>query len=172
MALALGGALWASVGATGLSWQHFFDSQSWLRDIGLGLAAGAGLAGAWFLLRLIPPLKALEKHIAEIVGQFHRSELWALCLLSGFAEELFFRGAMLPAWGIWVSAAAFGVAHLGPGRAGVLWAAVAALAGLGLGSLYLWTGTLVAPMIAHATVNGINLIRVTRRSSANHPEVE
>ena len=40
---------------------------------------------------------------------------------------------------------------------------MAALIGLGLGGLREWTGTLWAPAVAHAFVNGLNLYRITRR---------
>ena len=176
MVLGLAGAIWTSAAIDSAEhqpfWRLLFNPQSWHRDLGLGLAIGLGLALAWLGLRQLPWLAQLEQHIAQVVVQFHRSELWALCALSAFAEELFFRGAMQEAWCLWPSALVFGLAHLAPGRAGFLWALLAATAGVALGALYASTGTLLAPIAAHASVNVVNLARMIKTAPANHREVQ
>jgi len=53
----------------------------------------------------------------------------ALAVLSGFAEELFFRGAVQGAFGWLPATLAFAVLHSGPGKAFRLWILFAAIAG-------------------------------------------
>ena len=52
----------------------------------------------------------------------------------------------------------FGALHSGPRLIG--WAIFATLAGLLMGGLFLWTGGLLAPILAHALINGIQLWRM------------
>jgi membrane protease YdiL (CAAX protease family) len=91
------------------------------------------------------------------------SEVVALALLSGFAEELFFRGAVQGSWGWLPATVLFALLHTGPGPAFRLWTLFAAVAGLVLGALMIWRGNLLAPVVAHGLLNGINLGRLVRR---------
>lgn len=92
-------------------------------------------------------------------------------VLAPVAEELFFRGLALHAWlreyGRWValigSSAIFGLVHYGLNPVEGLvpdlqWLALPAVAGLVLGVLALRTGSLIAPITAHATMNAIPLL--------------
>jgi membrane protease YdiL (CAAX protease family) len=87
------------------------------------------------------------------------------------AEELFFRGLVLNAWkreyGIWPavigSSVLFGLVHFGLGPLEALPAALPILALLGSSGLIfallaVRTGSLVAPMAAHATNNAIPVV--------------
>lgn len=87
-------------------------------------------------------------------------EVLVLAVCSGISEEIFFRGVLLHDLGIVGSSLLFGLLH--PlGLAYVLWAAAA---GAGFGVLYLTTGSLVAPALAHGTYNLIALGYLRRRS--------
>jgi membrane protease YdiL (CAAX protease family) len=87
-------------------------------------------------------------------------EVLVLAVCSGISEEIFFRGVLLHEVGIVVSSVLFGLLH--PlGIAYVLWATAA---GAGFGALYLATGSLVAPALAHGTYNLIALGYLRRRS--------
>ena len=59
----------------------------------------------------------------------------------------------------------FGLMHLGPDRAWLPWTGFAVVMGLGFGALYILTGGLWAPIVAHVVINGVNLPRLARRSS-------
>ena len=89
-----------------------------------------------------------------------RSELpgfAAVSVTAGVCEELLFRGfvlwyldALLPAgWAIAGTVVVFGLGHAYQGARGVLFTAV--VGGVALAA-YLWTGSLVAPMVMHAAV--------------------
>lgn len=85
------------------------------------------------------------------------SDLIWVALLPGLSEELLFRGVMLPALGlnitaVVISSLCFGILHLsGPQqRAYVVWATVV---GLLLGYSALATGNLLVPLVAHILTN-------------------
>ena len=92
-----------------------------------------------------------------MLGRLRVSECIALALLSGVAEEAFFRGALQPQVGLWVASAAFALAHFAPRRDLWPWTLCSFAAGLALGLLFTWTGNLVAPIAAHALINAVNL---------------
>jgi len=77
--------------------------------------------------------------------------------LSSLGEELLFRGLLVPTVGVWLSAAAFGLAHQMKGPSRWVWAGWAMGVGLLLGSIFQLTGSLVGPLLAHALVNAANL---------------
>ncbi len=83
----------------------------------------------------------------------------AIASLSALAEELVFRGLLLPWIGLFPQALLFGVAHAqlsGPSR--WVWVAWASLVGLALGAMFELTGSLLGPMLSHALINGLNLL--------------
>ncbi len=97
-----------------------------------------------------------------MLGPLEGAEIVALALLSGLAEEIFFRGAMQAALGWPIATLAFALLHTGPGRAYRAWTLYAALAGLVLAGLVVWRGTLLGAIVAHAVVNGVNLKLLSR----------
>ena len=162
--LAIGGAIWvgARTGRIGLA--LFVDPAGWWVDLGLGLAAGGLLLGLWQLgLRLLPSAGALEDKLAEMLRGVEIPEVVALALLSGFAEELFFRGAVQGSWGWPIATILFALLHVGPGPTFRAWPIYAGLAGLVFAGLMEWRGNLLAPVLAHALVNAVNLGRLARR---------
>ncbi len=162
--LAIGGALWVGGQRGAIGIELFLDPRDWWLDLLLGLASGAALLGAWQLgLRLLPSARGLEEKLGELLAGVEQAELVALALLSGFAEELFFRGAMQQAWGWPVATLLFALLHVGPGAAFRSWTLFAALAGLLFAGLMLWRGNLLAPVVAHALVNAVNLGRLAGR---------
>lgn len=133
---------------------------AWARDLALGAGLGAIALGLWEALRRLPWAAQLETRLRALMAGISGSEVVALALLSAFAEELFFRGALQSAVGLFPAAMVFGLAHWAPGRGGLLWAGWAASLGLALGGLVLVTGALLAPMAAHALVNAVGLWRL------------
>jgi membrane protease YdiL (CAAX protease family) len=80
-----------------------------------------------------------------------------MAIASGIGEEIFFRGFLSVAIGIWLSAFAFGVLHQvrGSGRLG--WALSAFGVGVALGVIYALTGQLWGCIAAHIIINVVNL---------------
>jgi membrane protease YdiL (CAAX protease family) len=110
--------------------------------------------------RLSPAAREVENTLAQVLGPLTAAEAVALATLSGFAEELFFRGAMQDAWGFLPATLVFTFLHTGPSRHFRAWTLFAAGAGLLFGGLVLWRGNLLAAVLAHFLVNAINLVRL------------
>lgn len=144
-----------------------WTSRNVLFDIALGVGTGLLLAAATpFLVGRIKSLRQLEREFGWMLGEQRGWECVYLALLSGVAEEYFFRGAMMHAWGPWAALAAFAALHW-PVRAEFrAWPVTAALVGVVLTGQALWTGGVLAPVLTHAIVNAINLLRLTRRYRA------
>lgn len=165
LALAVAAVVWLGLRDGTIPLALFFSREGWLPDLGLGVAAAALLMGLWQLgVTFLPSAKKLERVVAETIGPLGFAEVFTLAVLSGFAEELFFRGAVQSQWGLVPATALFALLHLGPGREFRLWTAFALVAGTVLGGLMLWRGTLVAPVTAHAVVNLVGLSRLQRIS--------
>jgi membrane protease YdiL (CAAX protease family) len=169
--LAIAGGVWLGLRQGTIEMELFIAAGSWPVDLAIGLAVGGLLSGGWEIARRrVPQALIVEDHFAEILGPMTPSEALVLALLSAFAEEIFFRGAMQSAFGLLPAAALFTVLHLGPGREFRLWTAFAALAGLVLGGLMMWRGALLAPIAAHALVNGIGMARLAVKDASERTE--
>jgi membrane protease YdiL (CAAX protease family) len=167
--LALAGILW--IGWRGdLGWHTFADPAAWWRDLAAGVTSGGVLVGLWALAaRTLAAAREVEDHIAGLLGRIERDEIFALALISGVAEELFFRGGVQGSWGWLWATALFAALHSGPGRAFRLWTLFALVAGVVFAGLTLWTGNLLAAIVAHGTVNGVNLHRLAKRLAETPP---
>jgi membrane protease YdiL (CAAX protease family) len=162
--LALAGAIWIGFQRGFIPLSLFLDTRRWWLDLGLGLGAGLLLLGLWAgAERIFPLARDLEAKLAQALGPLSSSEALALALLSGFAEELFFRGAVQGTLGLVGATILFGLLHSGPGREMRLWTLFALLAGGVLGGLMQWRGNLLGPVAGHFLVNAVNLRRLAGR---------
>lgn len=147
-----------------ITWGLFWpSSRPWI-DLAAGGGAALLLLGLWEgLRRFSAAARQVETDLAALLGPISAADAVALAALSGFAEELFFRGAVQGAWG-WIAATVlFALLHTGPKPAFRAWTLFAALAGLLFGALVEWRGNLLSPIFAHFLVNAINLARLARR---------
>ena len=161
LGLALAGGLWIGLRRGPIPLRLFVDPSRWWLDIAVGAAAGLALLGCWEALRhLLPAARGLEELLGELLGGITAPQALGLAALSGFAEELFFRGAVQGAVGWLAASLLFALLHSGPGRALRLWTLFALCAGLLFGALMLWRGNLLAPVLAHFLVNAVNLYRL------------
>jgi hypothetical protein len=136
----------------------------WLADAGLGLFTAFLLV---FLSRELVARtrsgEALARAMGRVLGALPVLHTTLLALMSGVAEELLFRGALQPQLGLVAASLLFGLAHFVPRREFLLWTAFAVVAGALFGALFIGTGNLLAPMVAHVTVNAVNLPHLARR---------
>lgn len=166
LVLAVAGGLWIGMREGSISTEVFVDPTAWGIHLLGGVAAGGGLLLAWELgRRTLRLARELEAQLGRLLGTVDPQEALALAVLSGFAEELFFRGAVQGAftdhgW-LW-AALLFALLHTGPGRAYRLWSLFAFLAGVVFGLLTLWSGNLLAAVVSHTLVNAVNLGRLAR----------
>lgn len=163
--LALAGAIWIGFQKGVIPLSLFLDTRHWWLDLGLGLGAGLLLLGLWAVAeRIFPLARDLEAKLAQALGPLSGSEAIALAVLSGFAEELFFRGALQGTVGLVGATILFGLLHTGPGKELRLWTLFALLAGGVLGLLMHWRGNLLGPVTGHFLVNAVNLRRLAGRA--------
>jgi hypothetical protein len=101
--------------------------------------------------------RQLHRDFRGLLGALGPREVLILAVASSVGEELLFRGALLPWWGLWASTIVFALLHVGPGTRFLPWTISAFLIGLLFGALYQWLGDLGAPIAAHFTINYLNL---------------
>ncbi len=99
----------------------------------------------------------LHTSFHDLLGPLTGREIVILALASSVGEELLFRGALLPWFGVWVQAIVFALLHIGPGKRFLPWTASALVLGLAFGYLARWTGNLGGPIAAHFAINFLNL---------------
>jgi len=148
----------------------------WLADGQLPVRAGSGepwpiwarvISGVGCGLALVAASRAwsarseagrrLSEELAGLVRGLSTARVLLLAAISGIAEEAFFRGALQPSVGWLAASLLFGLAHFHPRRELRAWSLAAVVAGLGFGALFAASGDLVAPALAHAVVNALNL---------------
>ena len=168
LVLAVAGVVWIGARLGSIPLSLFLRWETAVVDLGLGVATGLALVALWIgARRVLPSARRLEEELAELLGRVDTSEVVALALLSGVAEEIFFRGAVQGAVGWPIATLAFTLLHSGPGRPFRVWTLFAGLAGLAFAGLVVWRGTLLAPIVAHVVVNAINLRHLSRSQPAD-----
>jgi hypothetical protein len=131
----------------------------------VGVLLGAAVVQLFRALESSQPwLLRLHAEFRGLLGRPSSGEIVLLAATSAVGEELLFRGAMLDAWGLWVSSLVFALLHIPPRRALWPWTASSLVIGVGLGGLTLWTGNLGAAVTAHFVINLLNLLYITRTS--------
>ena len=90
------------------------------------------------------------------------AEIVILAAASSVGEEMFFRGALLPVVGLLASSAIFALLHIGPKARHLPWTVSSFGAGLLFGGMFLWTGDLTGPVLAHFLINFLNLRHVAQ----------
>ncbi|CAN5559580.1 type II CAAX endopeptidase family protein [soil metagenome] len=145
------------------------DSLPWSLLLGTLTAAATVLLGI-LLYRLVPTMRQIADELAPtLVDGADRSNLVLISLFSGIGEEMLFRGAVQPEFGLVVAAVLFGLVHIGPDRRYLTWTAWTILAGFLFGFLYEFSGGLLAPIIAHSLHNASTFLlwRHLRKQTMN-----
>lgn len=106
--------------------------------------------------------RALHRDFRSRLGPLGSGEILVLAAASSLGEEMFFRGALLPSVGLWLSSAIFALLHVGPKARYLPWTISSFLIGAMLGQLFLWSGDLTGAVAAHFTVNFLNLRHLSR----------
>ena len=155
---------------------EFAPLQDILNWTGLGVGTGLVLVGlTWAIGRFLPALRELEIEFQKVLGPLECRQIIWLALLSATAEECLFRGTLQPWIGYVPTSILFGLLHFVPIRVFLPWTAFAIVAGFVFGALFDHTGNLIAPIVAHALVNGLNLhliVRGKRVPPGGNAEVE
>jgi CAAX protease family protein len=141
-----------------------FDGPS---DVGLGLAAAAGVVALSHAASVGTRFgRELARAFAAVLGRLGWGPCALLAATSAVAEESLFRGALQPRVGLVAASLIFGLAHFLPRREFLPWTLFSVGAGFLLGGLFGATGNLVAPVVAHAGINAVNLRLIGTRWGA------
>lgn len=166
--LAASGTLWALLAGRSPLWMRGEDAWlgAWLpstlaRTV-LSLLLGVTVAliavrGTRVLVQRTAWAKRLHIELRGMVGPLSGAAIAFFAMTSGVVEELFFRGAMQPAFGLLLTSLVFGAVHVGPTRAFLPWTLWAAIMGAVFGLLYALTGSLLGPIAAHVLINYENM---------------
>ena len=140
------------------------DGSERLRLAAAGLlAAGVLLTSSAALESWSDSFRSLKNMFMKLIGPAPAWVALWLAFLSSFGEEIFFRGAIQPTFGIVPTSIIFGLAHIGPdGKVGP-WSLWAVGAGLVLGWTFDQTGSLWPAITGHFLVNGVSLLSLQRQ---------
>ena len=101
--------------------------------------------------------RSLHRDLRHMLFPLTDVEIVVLAGASSIGEEMFFRGALMPAIGVLGSSAIFALLHIGPKARHLPWTASSFVVGLLFGAMFQWTGDLTGPVLAHFLVNFLNL---------------
>jgi hypothetical protein len=159
LALASAGIAWSTLRGDASVWRFAGrEDPQIILGIVAGLLIGLGFVfGSRFATHRFEWGRALHRDLRALLGPLPGPEIVVLALASATGEEIFFRGALLPAIGLWGSSAIFALLHIGPKVRFLPWTFSSLVAGLVFGQLFMWAGDLSGPVVAHFTVNALNL---------------
>jgi membrane protease YdiL (CAAX protease family) len=162
-------ALYGALGAIAIAWGWWrgdrniylygaLDRRWLLGSPFVGLAFGLAMV---FLSRLavhsMEWARVLHREFHAVVHELSSKEIFLLAAASSVGEELFFRGAMLPAIGLLPSSALFALMHVRAQWRFLPWTIMSFIMGLAMGLMFMRLGDLGAPIVAHFTINLLNL---------------
>ena len=162
-------ALYGALGGIAIAWGWWrgdrniylysgFDVRWLAASPFVGLAFGLAMV---FLSRLavhsMEWARVLHREFHAVVHELSSKEIFLLALASSAGEELFFRGAMLPAIGLLPSSILFALMHVRAQWRFLPWTIMSFIMGLAMGLMFMKLGDLGAPIAAHFTINLLNL---------------
>ncbi len=171
----LGVIAWILAGLVGdlnlLEWHNLHGTELYV-DAGIGAVVGILVVWASNVLdRKAEWARELGRQFGKVLGSLSVTEAFIFAAASAVGEELLFRGFLQQAltevvfsgaWADWaglvVASLAFGMLHVGPNFKKMWpWTVMAIVLGAGFGWMYLYTGNILAPILAHFTINFFNL---------------
>jgi membrane protease YdiL (CAAX protease family) len=141
-------------------------------DAGIGIAAAAPMLACFFLClyapgrRFVDIRELIDRELRPVFQSCTVLDLMLIAALAGIGEEMLFRGvlqAKFVGWlgvpmGIALGSILFGLVHpITP-----MYILFAAFLGGYLGGVWLWTGNLLSPIIAHAAYDLFALVWLLR----------
>jgi membrane protease YdiL (CAAX protease family) len=162
LSLAATALVWGSVRGVPNVWRLAGDGDTheW-SGICIGAALGLAIVFASRLaVHRFEWARSLHREFRSLLSPLTDPEIVVLAIASSVGEEMFFRGALMPSIGVWASSGVFALLHIGPKARYLPWTVGSFVAGLLFSELFLWSGDLTGPVLAHFTVNFLNLRHV------------
>lgn len=166
----LAAAFYGLLALAAVGWCWFTDRESvfWigapptldsvLAWSGVGaLFAGVVIIGSDLAAERFPIVRDMGGAFEDVLGDISWPEAFLLGLFSAFGEEMLFRGALLPSFGLIGSTVLFALVHWPMERRLFLWPFFAGAVGLAFGWAFETSGHLAGPIVAHFLVNFVNL---------------
>ncbi len=134
---------------------------------GLQVAAGLGVgllvvACSQWLYRSSPRIQAMTNEVSAMLPPISDLDAALAAACSGIAEEVFFRGVMQHAWGLWPTVGVFAFVHGFFHPKLLPWMAFAGVCAIVFGYAVLVFGSILAPVVAHVVINFLNLRYIGR----------
>lgn len=167
-------ALYSALGVAAIGWGWWRGDHNLYEygDRNLLLLAAGPIVGLLFGLAMVflsrlavhsmEWARVLHREFHAVVHELSSKEIFLLAASSSIGEELFFRGAMLPALGLWPSSALFALMHVRAQWRFLPWTIMSFIMGVAMGLMYTKTGNLGAPIVAHFTINLLNLSYIAK----------
>jgi membrane protease YdiL (CAAX protease family) len=166
--------VYGPMGAIGASWAYWSRKAVFRAPaVPWAVPRGPWLLGVWCLIAILLAIiviittrwlvvrtrwaRRLHMTLRGPLLGLTPSRIALLSVLSASAEELFFRAALTPSTGLWGSALIFGLCHVTPKAGGISWSLWALVMGVAFGALFLASGSLLPPLLAHALINHENM---------------
>jgi membrane protease YdiL (CAAX protease family) len=164
LALGVAGLLWSALRGHPVVWRvEGREDAEVLAGAGAGLLMGLGLVFAWRLAtHRFDWARSLHHDFRARLRPLSGADCVVFAGAAALGEEIFFRGALLPVVGLFWSNVAFALLHVGPKVRYLPWTLASLLTGVLFGQLFLWSGDLTGAVVAHFTVNFLNLRHLAR----------
>ena len=145
-----------------LFWRHGWDllhpAPGWA--FWSAVACALGLLTCWLskvFLSHFQWAKDMEEEFLRLLGPLTLGEVAILAGTSGIGEESLFRGVLQPWLGFVAASVVFAIVHTPMTKKLRAWPFFAVAIGFVLGGLMIVSGSLIPPIVMHATINGVNL---------------
>jgi len=159
--LLLTATFWSQFAGIGLAPALLVDGRKMAIGFGAGLALAAVSLSIFYLGKRLKALGSLHdiiiEQIAPIFANVSLADVFVVAAVSGFCEEVLFRGVMQQQFGLLPTSLIFGLFHC-PSLKHLSYGVWALTAGFMLGWLYMTTGSLWVPIFAHAVSNAVSLV--------------
>lgn len=149
---------------------RYFNFSLWILFEGLLTGFGLALAGYGFYFfakktkKFYEAVELFEQVLSPAFKNLKLIDLFLLSFISGFNEEVFFRGLLFPRVGIILSSLAFGLLHF-PGKKYWIYAVWATCSAALFAYLFFLSNSLWLPITAHFTNNFIGMVLLTRMAN-------
>jgi len=148
--------------------QRLMPSQRFgLWEVAMGVGAGVLVVMVQTALRSrLPWLQTFKEMMFGMIGKPSLLQCFGIAVTSALAEEVLFRGMIQASTHILVACVLFGLAHYMMWQ----WAVFAGILGLVLGGLFeIPGGGLLAPVMAHFTINFLGLMDISKDCPEDAP---